>query len=379
MVLLNTKKSIFFIIIFNTCCLTIYINGEDSSDSDDDRLKQALVLVDILKLEYVKTLRENEIFRKKVPASSEEQSTCASTTEGILNVSQYNVTSNNITIVSTATSPLPPKPTLSQEQTTIVISQSQPTPLGPKLPLSPVYAKSWPSATILQPQNPQAVGNVQWVSDRPQLQPLGERQLLNGGYRRMLPRDYYYYFDNPMSIDGNANIRQMPFFYRRMPNGDSRLQYGDPSLSSPNLINSVKNYVTTATPVRLTTTSAVHETKYVNEKIQSTKKEQPKVITNKNGRRRNPILDQVARELINEVGAAGEDIERVTPIKIKHNTVKKLLRSNVMKNNVNHKRTFTKTTIRVHMDRSTRLQLPLSENNAFCFLSPKSALCRSSI
>lgn len=76
---------------------------------------------------------------------------------------------------------------------------------------------------------------------------------------------------------------------------------------------------------------------------------------NKDKVTKDPVMDQIASELDNE-----------------------MKEGNVNKENENNEKTKNlgiKPTLKVHLARSTKLAMPLSENNAFCYLVPHTPLC----
>lgn len=76
---------------------------------------------------------------------------------------------------------------------------------------------------------------------------------------------------------------------------------------------------------------------------------------------KDPVMDQVASELDNELKEDGINKD----VKFKQRS------SPILRN----KFLDIKPTLRIHLARSTRLPLPLSENNAFCYYVPNTPLC----
>lgn len=75
---------------------------------------------------------------------------------------------------------------------------------------------------------------------------------------------------------------------------------------------------------------------------------------------KDPVMDQIASELDNELKEDGVNKED----KLKQRS--SIFRSNFLE---------IKPTLRIHLARSTKLPLPLSENNAFCYYVPRTPLC----
>lgn len=76
---------------------------------------------------------------------------------------------------------------------------------------------------------------------------------------------------------------------------------------------------------------------------------------------KDPVMDQIASELDNELKEDG-----ATKL-----YKKKLRTSQITKNAF----LDIRPTLRIHLARSTRLPIPFSENNAFCYYAPRSPLC----
>ncbi|VVC89794.1 unnamed protein product [Leptidea sinapis] len=79
-----------------------------------------------------------------------------------------------------------------------------------------------------------------------------------------------------------------------------------------------------------------------------------------NPRSRDPVMEQVASEIVNEV----KDFSPAGKI------------SNIKDKRFQHLR---RGTTRIYLATSTRYAIPLPENNAFCFFHPESGLCRTLI
>lgn len=78
---------------------------------------------------------------------------------------------------------------------------------------------------------------------------------------------------------------------------------------------------------------------------------------------KDPIMDQIASELDNELKEGGvnkEDKNKQRPSPI-----------------IRNRFLDVKPTLRIHLARSTKLPLPLSENNAFCYFVPRTPLCNN--
>lgn len=76
---------------------------------------------------------------------------------------------------------------------------------------------------------------------------------------------------------------------------------------------------------------------------------------------KDPVMDQIASELVKEMREDGVNKDD----------------KNKPRSSQSTRNTFLdfKPTLRIHLARSTRLPLPLSENNAFCYYVPRTPLC----
>lgn len=93
----------------------------------------------------------------------------------------------------------------------------------------------------------------------------------------------------------------------------------------------------------------------------ATKKQKSPEVKPEDNVTKDPVMDQVASELDNELkedGVNKEDKNKQRPTPI--------FRSRLLD---------IKPTLRIHLARSTKLPLPLSENNAFCYYVPRTPLC----
>lgn len=72
-------------------------------------------------------------------------------------------------------------------------------------------------------------------------------------------------------------------------------------------------------------------------------------------------MDQIASELVNELKEDGVNKEDKN----------KQRQPPIIKNRV----LDIKPTLRIHLPRSTKLPIPLPENNAFCYYVPRTPLC----
>ncbi|CAG4955013.1 unnamed protein product [Colias eurytheme] len=87
---------------------------------------------------------------------------------------------------------------------------------------------------------------------------------------------------------------------------------------------------------------------------------------------RDPVMEQVASEIMNEMK------DSKTP-KLKKYAFYSAPLLSPKTERMTKFENFTRGTLRIHQATSKRYQLPLPENNAFCFFHPDSALCRTII
>lgn len=80
-----------------------------------------------------------------------------------------------------------------------------------------------------------------------------------------------------------------------------------------------------------------------------------------------PVLSQVADELMSEMKGGQQQLKPTTPGRSRKTT-----------RNTRYMSAF-KPTFKIHLSKSTRLAVPLSKNNAFCYFNPRNALCRTSV
>lgn len=97
---------------------------------------------------------------------------------------------------------------------------------------------------------------------------------------------------------------------------------------------------------------------------------------------KDPVKDQVAAELANEIQSIDRNSKSLNTDKKKSHPISIPLRETTMKPKRNKTRTYInhfRITRRIHLERSTRYPIPFPENHAFCFMNPRSALCRTMI
>lgn len=85
---------------------------------------------------------------------------------------------------------------------------------------------------------------------------------------------------------------------------------------------------------------------------------------------KDPVMAQVASELISELKEDVPSLRQHSDGKNNYNTKQG---SKPLQNEVVFVK--PKTTLRIHLAQSTRYALPLPENHAFCYFSPRNPLC----
>ncbi|XP_053624716.1 uncharacterized protein LOC128683288 isoform X2 [Plodia interpunctella] len=294
-------------------------------------------------------------------------------------------TKNSSSIVSTTPSPSP-------NLTTIVLNDSTTAPIPPhiessspasKLPILPtkqITRSHGPFTTI----SPTSVDVNIYPRDYPSYENIKKRRQFGKYRRRIMPMEYYYYYDIPVrpeyfrvprTFRPHRNINYNNEQNRRMMNIDNGVNLTKRSSSPRPSVSFTKANRTSASKQKSTKPSS---------RLISTQKKVAKNTTTFTSEviTENVVMPQIARELFNELKGGGLTMEHPK-------TTKRNLRTRITKTGKSMKFSdFVKryadelkhrTTIKIYLDHSTRLPFPLPENNAYCFMNPKSALCRSNI
>ncbi|XP_060809731.1 uncharacterized protein LOC132903972 [Amyelois transitella] len=308
------------------------VSADEPSDTEDDEIRQALFLVHLLKSDYAKIfLRQNS------EAPAENLSTCPLTTE-------------NSSLIASSTPSLTTKG--------IFLSTTTPQPVeSSTIPLFKL--------AILTTQLP-TLGPLPFGGFAPMSKDIS-----------MDAQDYPAYFKSKrrnLMYRRRGNLMRYKNF-RRMSSNDKDNNLPASNSESSSLKASISTNAL-ATSSKIPPSSA-----HVSSLIRSTTN--ARVISGKNMRNdkldivtQDEVMPQIARELYNELKEGDLTMKPSTRGRLRTISIKSKLSALVK----TYADTFKKKgTLKVYLDHSTPLPIPFPENNAFCFMNPRSSLCGTKI
>ncbi|XP_073953265.1 uncharacterized protein isoform X2 [Choristoneura fumiferana] len=390
---------------------------EANIESDDDKLNQALILVDILKTEYVKLLRQNIQLRNGDESVIEEvdQATCAANATEAPGVtgSMANDSIGNHTSGAEPVSAKHVNRTLQLQGPDLESTTGGSAPLPAGTPPS----QAQPRPLVPNLTTPAAM--AYYDMPMPQLPfPLHQKpfQAPRRYFRRRIP-DYYYYdlprrrlYNEPPVV--GSDFRR--FDYDNDPFNDTpttvlttttistttsrtttagtsttvavtaqstasdaqgssdatTMPTPTPPMTSPTTRSRRTTIPASRKPTMKTTTvtrrlsvktTASISSEIDRETLKAKVRHTPSLLTTKD-----PVDAEVASELVKELKKEGITIKK-----------KKLISSTNPTTDVFDP--AFKTSMRIYLEKSTRYPIPLPENHAFCYTNPNNPLCRTLI
>ncbi|XP_073953281.1 uncharacterized protein isoform X4 [Choristoneura fumiferana] len=376
---------------------------EANIESDDDKLNQALILVDILKTEYVKLLRQNIQLRNGDESVIEEvdQATCAANATEAPGVtgSMANDSIGNHTSGAEPVSAKHVNRTLQLQGPDLESTTGGSAPLPAGTPPS----QAQPRPLVPNLTTPAAM--AYYDMPMPQLPfPLHQKpfQAPRRYFRRRIP-DYYYYgsdfrrfdYDNdpfndtPTTVLTTTTIStttsrtttagtsttvavtaQSTASDAQGSSDATTMPTPTPPMTSPTTRSRRTTIPASRKPTMKTTTvtrrlsvktTASISSEIDRETLKAKVRHTPSLLTTKD-----PVDAEVASELVKELKKEGITIKK-----------KKLISSTNPTTDVFDP--AFKTSMRIYLEKSTRYPIPLPENHAFCYTNPNNPLCRTLI
>ncbi|XP_061704687.1 uncharacterized protein LOC133516022 [Cydia pomonella] len=320
-------------------------------ETDDDRLNQALLLVEILKSEYLKLLRERS-GGAATDTVTVEQSTCATTAESF-----FSTDKQKTEMLISSPNTVAGIPRRHPKYPALVYTAAPPDPWGWPVPGTPVPSRRFYNIM------PEPVPPIY-----PNMLPYPRRF-----FRRNFPEYSYYY--GP---------------YRRSDNYDENREVTAKAKEIKTSTTTKKIASSTWKATRNTSQLFAGSRRRFNTHLQRSNYQNP---------RRSQVSEQVQKSGLKEIADNENNKTANTSSPIASSaiiTTKITDRSNTTTSNkwklhhtIKPKVPSTpatidkwpaflfKSTLRVFLENSTPLPIPLPENNAFCFTNPRNALCRS--
>nr|XP_021194737.2 uncharacterized protein LOC110379395 [Helicoverpa armigera] len=302
----------------------------DNDDLEDEViLKQALFLVELLKSDFVHVLRTNSMNDLLNGTSTEEvNSTCAvDETNSTVPTNDTNVTESVIPPTTTAANSTPPS-SVTPPGAPMMMFSSWPPLQMPRFPMAPALARQ---------------GNF---PDENYRFPYKFR-------RRMMPD--YYYFDSPQQRPGN---------FRRVANIDSTGEPGNATATAPiasvtglqvNLSHTAQANAPAAKESLLRTDNNTSSS--ITEADKSVQSTSPLTVSTA---KTVSTVDTEPNEEKNEIELEVKNTSQATTENIRRYNTTKIPKSG---------------TLKIFLGKSSKLPVPLPENNAFCYFHPNNPLC----
>ncbi|XP_063393377.1 uncharacterized protein LOC134678661 [Cydia fagiglandana] len=332
-------------------------------ETDDDRLNQALLLVDILKSEYLKLLRERSGGAATDPVTV-EQSTCATTAgDGSTGESLLTTEKQKTEVPISSPDTLAEIPSGRRNYAALVYPAAPPDPWGWPVPATPVPSRRF--YDIMPEPVPPIYPNMISYPRRNFRRNFPEYSYYYGPYRRRVIYDENReetareIKTSTITTKTTASTRkatrktsQLFGGRRRFNTQMRRSSYQNPrrsgDIGEPDKNADIENNKTTTTTPDTSSTNA-----------------NSSIITDKS------------------TPANGTTVSKrdtsTTPTTNKsksHHTIHPKVPTTPTTTDKWPAFLF-KSTLRVFLENSTPLPIPLPENNAFCFTNPRNALCRS--
>ncbi|XP_063633406.1 uncharacterized protein LOC134804327 [Cydia splendana] len=327
-------------------------------ETDDDRLNQALLLVDILKSEYLKLLRERS-GGAATDAVTVEQSTCATTAgDGSTGESVLTTEKQKTEVLISSPDTLAEIPRGHQNYPALVYSAAPPDPWGWPVPGTPVPSRRF--YDIIPEPVPPIYPNMISFPRRNFRRNFPEYSYYYGPYRRRVNYD-----ENPeetaREIKTSTTITKTAASTRKATRKTSQLFGGRRRFNTQMRRSNNQN------PRRSGDIGEVDK----NTDIENDKQKTTKADTNSS-----MITDKSTPANGTTVSKTDTSITPTNKSK-SHHTIKPIVLPTTPATIDKWPAFLFKSTLRVFLENSTPLPIPLPENNAFCFTNPRNALCRS--